>query len=282
MNEFKNRTGTKINRKKYVIEEIKDDGKGNLQEFIAYESRYDDEEDCEISNIGTKLTAENMNTIVNNLAETKVFEVFRTLETTLDKEMNSITFDEAVMNTYTLPTVTELGAKITWEAVSDNVQVNGNRVTVTRRINDTNGILKGTFVLGYMQKSKLITIPIKGTLVTEISSYPETIEWNQGENNYLEFFIETNDESKLVFDDSEIEDDNEDTLEYLNLDILKVSNSKLRFRLSEKDILKETNKTGSEVFYFFINVYIDNILNENNRQLYIELTYNYASTTPED
>ena len=282
MNEFKNRTGTKINRKKYVIEEIKDDGKGNLQEFIAYESRYDDEEDCEISNIGTKLTAENMNTIVNNLAEAKVFEVFRTLETTLDKEMNSITFDEAVMNTYTLPTVTELGAKITWEAASDNVQVNGNRVTVTRRINDTNGILRGTFVLGYMQKSKLITIPIKGTLVTEISSYPETIEWNQGENNYLEFFIETNDESKLVFDDSEIEGDNEDTLEYLNLDILKVSNSKLRFRLSEKDILKETNKTGSEVFYFFINVYIDNILNENNRQLYIELTYNYASTTPED
>ena len=133
-----------------------------------------------------------------------------------------------------------------------------------------------------MQKSKLITIPIKGTLVTEIISYPETIEWNQGENNYLEFFIETNDESKLVFDDNEIEDDNEDTLEYLNLDILKVSNSKLRFRLSEKDLLKETNKTGSEVFYFFINVYIDNILNENNRQLYIELTYNYASTTPED
>lgn len=279
MNEFKNRTGLNLNRKilKVISEADLNNEGGYEKEIIVDEFR--DEENI---TSGTKLTAENMNEIINNMAEAKVFEVFRTLETTLDKEMNSITFDEAVMNTYTLPTVTELGAKITWEAASDNVQVNGNRVTVTRRINDTNGILRGTFVLGYMQKSKLITIPIKGTLVTEISSYPETIEWNQGENNYLEFFIETNDESKLVFDDSEIEDDNEDTLEYLNLDILKVSNSKLRFRLSEKDILKETNKTGSEVFYFFINVYIDNILNENNRQLYIELTYNYASTTPED
>jgi len=279
MNEFVNRTGTNLNRKilKVISEADLNNEGGYEKEIIVDEFR--DEENI---TSGTKLTAENMNEIINNMAEAKVFEVFRTLETTLDKEMNSITFDEAVMNTYTLPTVTELGAKITWEAASDNVQVNGNRVTVTRRINDTNGILRGTFVLGYMQKSKLITIPIKGTLVTEISSYPETIEWNQGENNYLEFFIETNDESKLVFDDSEIEDDNEDTLEYLNLDILKVSNSKLRFRLSEKDILKETNKTGSEVFYFFINVYIDNILNENNRQLYIELTYNYASTTPED
>jgi len=279
MNEFVNRTGTNLNRKilKVISEADLNNEGGYEKEIIVDEFR--DEENI---TSGTKLTAENMNEIINNMAEAKVFEVFRTLETTLDKEMNSITFDEAVMNTYTLPTVTELGAKITWEAASDNVQVNGNRVTVTRRINDTNGILRGTFVLGYMQKSKLITIPIKGTLVTEISSYPETIEWNQGENNYLEFFIETNDESKLVFDDSEIEDDNEDTLEYLNLDILKVSNSKLRFRLSEKDLLKETNKTGSEVFYFFINVYIDNILNENNRQLYIELTYNYASTTPED
>ena len=279
MNEFVNRTGTNLNRKilKVISEADLNNEGGYEKEIIVDEFR--DEENI---TSGTKLTAENMNEIINNMAEAKVFEVFRTLETTLDKEMNSITFDEAVMNTYTLPTVTELGAKITWEAASDNVQVNGNRVTVTRRINDTNGILRGTFVLGYMQKSKLITIPIKGTLVTEISSYPETIEWNQGENNYLEFFIETNDESKLVFDDSEIEDDNEDMLEYLNLDILKVSNSKLRFRLSEKDILKETNKTGSEVFYFFINVYIDNILNENNRQLYIELTYNYASTTPED
>jgi len=279
MNEFKNRTGLNLNRKilKVISEADLNNEGGYEKEIIVDEFR--DEENI---TSGTKLTAENMNEIINNMAEAKVFEVFRTLETTLDKEMNSITFDEAVMNTYTLPTVTELGAKITWEAASDNVQVNGNRVTVTRRINDTNGILRGTFVLGYMQKSKLITIPIKGTLVTEISSYPETIEWNQGENNYLEFFIETNDESKLVFDDSEIEDDNEDMLEYLNLDILKVSNSKLRFRLSEKDILKETNKTGSEVFYFFINVYIDNILNENNRQLYIELTYNYASTTPED
>ena len=279
MNEFVNRTGTNLNRKilKVISEADLNNEGGYEKEIIVDEFR--DEENI---TSGTKLTAENMNEIINNMAEAKVFEVFRTLETTLDKEMNSITFDEAVMNTYTLPTVTELGAKITWEAASDNVQVNGNRVTVTRRINDTNGILRGTFVLGYMQKSKLITIPIKGTLVTEISSYPETIEWNQGENNYLEFFIETNDESKLVFDDSEIEDDNEDMLEYLNLDILKVSNSKLRFRLSDKDILKETNKTGSEVFYFFINVYIDNILNENNRQLYIELTYNYASTTPED
>ena len=279
MNEFKNRTGLNLNRKilKVISEADLNNEGGYEKEIIVDEFR--DEENI---TSGTKLTAENMNEIINNMAEAKVFEVFRTLETTLDKEMNSITFDEAVMNTYTLPTVTELGAKITWEAASDNVQVNGNRVTVTRRINDTNGILRGTFVLGYMQKSKLITIPIKGTLVTEISSYPETIEWNQGENNYLEFFIETNDESKLVFDDSEIEDDNEDMLEYLNLDILKVSNSKLRFRLSEKDILKETNKTGSEVFYFFINVYIDNILNENNRQLYMELTYNYASTTPED
>ena len=279
MNEFKNRTGLNLNRKilKVISEADLNNEGGYEKEIIVDEFR--DEENI---TSGTKLTAENMNEIINNMAEAKVFEVFRTLETTLDKEMNSITFDEAVMNTYTLPTVTELGAKITWEAASDNVQVNGNRVTVTRRINDTNGILRGTFVLGYMQKSKLITIPIKGTLVTEISSYPETIEWNQGENNYLEFFIETNDESKLVFDDSEIEGDNEDTLEYLNLDILKVSNSKLRFRLSEKDILKETNKTGSEVFYFFINVYIDNILNENNRQLYMELTYNYASTTPED
>jgi len=279
MNEFVNRTGTNLNRKilKVISEADLNNEGGYEKEIIVDEFR--DEENI---TSGTKLTAENMNEIINNMAEAKVFEVFRTLETTLDKEMNSITFDEAVMNTYTLPTVTELGAKITWEAASDNVQVNGNRVTVTRRINDTNGILRGTFVLGYMQKSKLITIPIKGTLVTEISSYPETIEWNQGENNYLEFFIETNDESKLVFDDSEIEDDNEDTLEYLNLDILKVSNSKLRFRLSEKDLLKETNKTGSEVFYFFINVYIDNILNENNRQLYMELTYNYASTTPED
>ena len=87
MNEFVNRTGLNLNRKilKVISEADLNNEGGYEKEIIVDEFR--DEENI---TSGTKLTAENMNEIINNLAEAKVFEVFRTLETTLDKEMNSI------------------------------------------------------------------------------------------------------------------------------------------------------------------------------------------------
>lgn len=279
MNEFINRTGLNLNRKILkVISEADLNNEGGYEKEIIVDEFRDEE------NIvgGTKLTAENMNNIVNNLAEAKVFEIFRTLETTLDGEMNSITFDEAVMNTYTLPTETELGAKITWEAASDNVQVNGNVVTVTRRINDTNGTLKGTFILGYMQKSKLITIPIKGTNDVELNIVGVSTNWMQGVDNSLEYEIETLDSSKLEYDLNEIYTDNHDEIEFLNLIITRINDKKIKIKIVEGDLLKNSSSNGTDIFEFNINLYIDNKSEENKRTLSISITYNYASTTPED
>ena len=58
--------------------------------------------------------------------------------------------------------------------------------------------------------------------------------------------------------------------------------TKISVRITEKPDLFNSNKTGTEEFYFFIDFYIDNIRNVNKEQLYVEIVYHYASTEPED
>ena len=90
MNEFKNRESNKLNRKRYVIEEVKEDGLGAIEEFIAYETRYDDAEDSEVTEEGTSLDAESLNQVVNYLAEQKTNEILQEKESELEEKINEI------------------------------------------------------------------------------------------------------------------------------------------------------------------------------------------------
>ena len=126
-------------------------------------------------------------------------------------------------------------------------------------------------------------ITIKGTLGSNVTTNLEKyLEFTQGMGNSYEVILETNDQSKLVFDMDQIINDNSDVLQYFNLFMTYFDDTKISVRITEKPNLSNSNKTGTEEFYFFIDFYIDNIRNVNKEQLYVEIVYHYASTEPED
>ena len=354
MNEFKNRESNKLNRKRYVIEEVKEDASGTIEEFIAYETRYDDdEEDAIVTEEGTKLDAESLTNIVSNisrnvtnqvldekeeslnekinelsesktneillekeseltnkinelsevkvfevlnriesdltnkineLSEVKVFEVLNNLHSYLNSEVNKVTLLDEFITEYELPNNLDNNRiKATWTAVTTNVQIVNNKLTFERNINSFNATIKGIFTCGYIVIEREYEITIKGTLGSNVTTNLEKyLEFTQGMGNSYEVILETNDQSKLVFDMDQIINDNSDVLQYFNLFMTDIDDTKISVRITEKPYLSNSNKTGLEEFYFFIDFYIDNIRNVNKEQLYVAIVYHYASTEPED
>ena len=111
MNEFINRESNKLNRKRYVIEEVKEDGLGTIEEFIAYETRYDDEEvDTIVTEEGTKLDAESLTNIVSNISRNVTNQVLDEKEESLNEKINELS--ESKTNEILLEKESELTNKI--------------------------------------------------------------------------------------------------------------------------------------------------------------------------
>ena len=283
MTEFKNRTCNNINRKRYVIEDIKKDLSGEITEIIATENRYDHIDECDDYTEGTELTAENLNEIINNMIEDKINETLLNLEDNFIQAINEFTIDNIYVNELNLPNMINENIKVSWECDSNKAQIINNKLIIERTSTNQIVYLKAYFSWLYLNYEKKYEITVKGTSNSIITGSPnKTIEWIQGTSNFFEEVLTTNDSSKLLFNIEEIQQANNDVMELFDVRVTDMSDSEIGVVILEKYELKEENKVGVEIFNFVIKFYIDNILEENSRTLNVCIEYNYSSNDPED
>lgn len=178
MSEFKDRNVEFPSRKKLNVKEIIRDEAGEIISLIVDETR------CEglVTEEGTKLNANNLNTITNSIAsncinsflETKDEEIKSFIKTLCDErilydknldvikeDLESVSIPSVITEDLVLPTICPKGTTITWENINfPQVNLNGNVLNITR------GLVPFTFVItarysygtAYLDKEYQITI----------------------------------------------------------------------------------------------------------------------------
>ena len=285
MNEFKNRDGLHLNRKSYVVEEnsIERNENGDMISFVATEIRNDEPYE---NKEGTPLNAENLNQITENI----MYNILENLEGTVSNMVNNFTIETLYVNDCYLPGSIDDVIMITWEAVTPNVTVNNNYLEFSRTDYAQEARIKGIFKYAFVTIEKEFDIMLKGKLYTNVTTdLEQTVAFIQGVTNRFETVLKTDDSSQLVLDYSHLDPesspiyyDNSDVLEYFNLDFEQNTPDEIKVIITEKPFIRLLNKTGKEIFPFFIDFYIDNVDDYADRQLVVEIEYNYSSTNPED
>ena len=178
MSEFKDRNVEFPSRKKLNVKEIIRDEAGEIISLTVDETR------CEglVTEEGTKLNANNLNTITNSIAsncinsflETKDEEIKSFIKTLCDErilydknldvikeDLESVSIPSVITEDLVLPTICPKGTTITWENINfSQVNLNGNVLNITR------GLVPFTFVItarysygtAYLDKEYQITI----------------------------------------------------------------------------------------------------------------------------
>ena len=178
MSEFKDRNVEFPSRKKLNVKEIIRDEAGEIISLTVDETR------CEglVTEEGTKLNANNLNTITNSIAsncinsflETKDEEIKSFIKTLCDErilydknldvikeDLESVSIPSVITEDLVLPTICPKGTTITWENINfSQVNLNGNVLNITR------GLIPFTFAItarysygtAYLDKEYQITI----------------------------------------------------------------------------------------------------------------------------
>ncbi len=280
MNEFVNRTGTNLNRKilKVVSEANLNNEGGYEKEIIVDEFR--DEENI---TSGTKLTAENMNTIVNNLAEAKVYEVLQDMQNQLNSDIESIEFNSSYIDDFTLVTELESGTTITWEVDPNNYLIlEDNKAKVTRTQDNVTVTLKATFNYLILKESREYNITIKGTKNSYLVDTEFEVDWVRKSNSLNEYTItlESTDGSYIIVDEGTLTGNSNEVY----IDELKVRNSKSKYTLTyiEKETLNDLEVSTPLTSEVTGKVYFDSVVSTNMKEYTVKIKYNPVSSNPED
>lgn len=178
MSEFKDRNVEFPSRKKLNVKEIIRDEAGEIISLIVDETR------CEglVTEEGTKLNANNLNTITNSIAsncinsflETKDEEIKSFIKTLCDErilydknldvikeDLESVSIPSIITEDLVLPTSCPKGTTITWENINfSQVNLNGNVLNITRGLIPFTFVITARYSYGtvYLDKEYQITI----------------------------------------------------------------------------------------------------------------------------
>ena len=289
MNEFKNRESNKLNRTRYVIEEVKEDGLGNIEEFIAYELRYDDEEDSEVTEEGTRLDAESLNQVVNYLAEQKVYDTLKAIEDSIDNlvELHSIITNTKV--NFELSNALNEDVFIRWEVLEgEGVELlkdaNSTLVSVSREAEDKVIKLKAIYSHRWIEITKVHSVTVIGYIMAELVQDEVIIDWMRGTTtNDYEFEIKTTDNDFITLEPTVLSGNSNN--QYVNVTTSRKAGcggSVYVVTLEETEKLKTEPITHPLELESIWNVYVGGTEFNAKKELKVKITYYPTSNTPED
>ena len=312
MNEFKNRESNKLNRKRYVIEEVKEDGLGTIEEFIAYETRYDDKEDSEVTEEGTRLDAESLNQVVNYLAEQKTNEILQEKESELEEKINELTEQKVydtlkaiedtidnLVESHSIITNTKVNfelsnalnedVSIRWEVLEgEGVELskdaNSTLVSVSREAEDKVIKLKAIYSHRWIEITKVHSVTVIGYIMAELVQDEVIIDWMRGTTtNDYEFEIKTTDNSPITLNPTVLSGNSNE--QYINVTTSRKAGCEryvYEVTLEETEKLKTEPITQPLVFESMWNVYVGDTELNAKKELKVKITYYPTSNTPED
>ncbi len=245
MNEFKDRKAEHINRKKLnVVEVIRDDG-GEIIDLVVDVSRMEGM----VTQEGTPLNAESLNTIISNIVKEEVGQILNdilTSEKKLELDVAKLEVEEYMCSNSNLILLSEgvLGTTFNWSVEGSGITFENNVLSVSETEDDHFVKLILHAVNKNETQNKEFIIKILGTNNIErrtISVYPD----GSGVANAV-FDVEANSEAFIENDYSflvgtRLSEDNKLTVTILAEEYLEGGVMEVSFKVIVKD------KTTSEV-----------------------------------